>query len=87
MSFEYPAKITVTSKMAANGEVYKKSFNGKCKIGVNKKVKGSIAQKAEAYLQAVSKSQGSSPPPPPPGMNLFQISKMRLSNSLLMRCY
>ncbi|KAL0881382.1 hypothetical protein ABMA27_001254 [Loxostege sticticalis] len=66
MSFEYPAKITVTSKMAANGEVYKKSFNGKCKIGVNKKVKGSIAQKAEAYLQAVSKSQGSSPPPPPP---------------------
>ncbi|XP_063827666.1 lipid storage droplets surface-binding protein 1 isoform X1 [Ostrinia nubilalis] len=57
MSFEYRAKITV-SEMAENGEVYKKSFNGTCTLGVNKKVKSSIAQRAEAYMQAVSKSQG-----------------------------
>lgn len=58
MSFEYTAKITVT-RMNGNGDVYKKSFNGTCTVGVNKKVKASIARKAEAYLQAVSQSQGS----------------------------
>lgn len=56
-AFEYRAKITV-SKMTKNGDVYKKSFNGTCTMGVNKRTSGSIAQKAEAYLQAVSKSQG-----------------------------
>lgn len=63
-SFEYRAKITV-SKMGANGDVIKKSFNGTCTIGVKKRTTGSIAQKAEAYLQAVCKSQGQ------PGLNLI----------------
>lgn len=67
MSFEYRAKITVASRMAGNGEVYRKSFNGTCTLGLGNRVKGSIAQKAEAYLQAVSKSQG----PPPKGMCLL----------------
>lgn len=58
MAFEYRAKITVTSKMAGNGDVHKKSFNGTCTLGLNKRAKGSIAKKAEAYLQAVSHSQG-----------------------------
>ncbi|RVE44321.1 hypothetical protein evm_011045 [Chilo suppressalis] len=44
--------------MADNGDVFKKSFNGKCTLGLNKRAKGSIAKKAEAYLQAVSQSQG-----------------------------
>ncbi|KAG6441662.1 hypothetical protein O3G_MSEX001962 [Manduca sexta] len=56
MAFEYRAQITVT-KMAGNGDVYKKCFNGTCTVGVNKKIKGSIAKKAEAYLHAVEKSQ------------------------------
>ncbi|XP_075976253.1 lipid storage droplet-1 isoform X2 [Anticarsia gemmatalis] len=59
-SFEYSAKITVT-KMSENGDVFKKSFNGTCTLGVNKRTSGSIAQKAQAYLQAVSKSQGNPP--------------------------
>lgn len=57
MSFEYSAKITVI-KMAANGEVFKKSFNGTCTLGLNKGTTGSIAKKAEAYLNAVKESQG-----------------------------
>lgn len=61
MSLEYRAQITVT-KMAGNDDVYKKSFNGTCAVGL-KKAKGSIAQKAQAYLKAVEKSQG----PPPQG--------------------
>lgn len=61
MSLEYRTQITVT-KMAGKNDVYKKSFNGTCTVGV-KKAKGSIARKAEAYLQAVEKSQG----PPPKG--------------------
>ncbi|XP_073952675.1 lipid storage droplet-1 isoform X2 [Choristoneura fumiferana] len=56
---EYSAKITVTTKMPGNGDVQKKVFNGKCTVGL--KGKGAIAKRAEAYLQAVSKSQG--PPP------------------------
>ncbi|CAH0582883.1 unnamed protein product [Chrysodeixis includens] len=60
MSFEYSAKITVI-KMAANGEVFKKSFNGTCTLGLNKRTTGSIAKKAEAYLNAVKESLG--PPP------------------------
>lgn len=66
MSFEYRAQITVT-KMAGNGDVYKKSFNGTCTLGV-RRAKGSIAKKAEAYLQAVSQSQG-----PPPKGNKYVI--------------
>lgn len=61
MSLEYRTQITVT-KMAGNGDVYKKSFNGTCTVGV-RRAKGAIARKAEAYLQAVEKSQG----PPPKG--------------------
>lgn len=58
MSYEYSAKITVT-KMAENGDVsYKKSFNGTCTVGVNKRTSGSIAKKAEAYLNAVKESIG-----------------------------
>ncbi|XP_052758168.1 lipid storage droplets surface-binding protein 1 isoform X2 [Galleria mellonella] len=60
MTLEYRAKITVTG-MAGNGDVIKKSFNGSSAFGVNKRAQGSIAKKAEAYLQAVSQSQG--PPP------------------------
>ncbi|XP_063635500.1 lipid storage droplets surface-binding protein 1 isoform X2 [Cydia splendana] len=60
MSAEYSARITVTGGMGGNGDVYKKTFNGSCQVGL-KKGKSSIAQRAEAYLQAVSKSQG--PPP------------------------
>lgn len=63
MSYEYSAKITVT-KMAENGHVYKKSFNGTCTLGVNKRATGSIAKKAEAYLNAVEKSVGK----PAPGL-------------------
>ncbi|XP_072929383.1 lipid storage droplets surface-binding protein 1 isoform X2 [Epargyreus clarus] len=58
---EYRARITVTTTMAGNGEGIKKSFNGTCTVGVNKKAKRSIAEKAEAYLQAVNQSQGSPP--------------------------
>ncbi|XP_022826293.1 lipid storage droplets surface-binding protein 1 isoform X2 [Spodoptera litura] len=57
MSYEYTAKITVI-KMAENGNVYKKSFNGTCTLGVNKRTTGSIAKKAEAYLNAVKESLG-----------------------------
>ncbi|CAH0673830.1 unnamed protein product [Spodoptera exigua] len=60
MSYEYTAKITVT-KMAENGDVYKKSFNGTCTLGVNKRTTGSIARKAEAYLNAVKESLGTPP--------------------------
>ncbi|XP_026727197.1 lipid storage droplets surface-binding protein 1 isoform X3 [Trichoplusia ni] len=60
MSFEYSAKITVI-KMAANGEVLKKSFNGTCTVGLNKRTTGSIAKKAEAYLNAVKESLGAPP--------------------------
>ncbi|XP_026330170.1 lipid storage droplets surface-binding protein 1 isoform X2 [Hyposmocoma kahamanoa] len=59
MPLEYRTQITVT-KMAGKDDVYKKSFNGTCTVGV-KRTKGAIARKAEAYLQAVEKSQG--PPP------------------------
>lgn len=58
MTFEYRATVTVTTKMPGNGDVYKNTFSGSCVFGVNKQAKGTIAQKAEAYLQAVSKSQG-----------------------------
>ncbi|KAJ8724609.1 hypothetical protein PYW08_016083 [Mythimna loreyi] len=61
MSYEYSAKITVTN-MAENGHVYKKSFNGTCTMGVNKRTSGSIAKKAEAYLHAVEKSIGKPAP-------------------------
>lgn len=60
MSFEYRARITVTGTMAGNGDVYKKSYNGTCTLGVNKRAKGSIAKKAEAYLHAVEQSIGPS---------------------------
>ncbi|KAJ2947295.1 hypothetical protein O0L34_g17011 [Tuta absoluta] len=61
MSFEYRAQITVT-KMAGNGDVQKKTFNGTCSLGVKtRRPKGAIAKRAEAYLEAVNKSQG--PPP------------------------
>lgn len=56
---EFRAQITVTGTMAAgNGDVYRKSFNGTCALGFNKRAKGSIAKKAEAYLHAVEQSQG-----------------------------
>ncbi|XP_063540860.1 lipid storage droplets surface-binding protein 1 [Cydia strobilella] len=65
MSAEYSARITVTAGgMAGNGHpctTYKRTFNGSCKVELNNKGKSPIAQRAEAYLQAVSKSQG--PPP------------------------
>lgn len=35
------------------------NFNGPYNVCINKKVKGSIAKKAEAYLQAVKDSQQS----------------------------
>ncbi|XP_060802272.1 lipid storage droplets surface-binding protein 1 isoform X2 [Amyelois transitella] len=78
MTFEYRAKITVTTKMAGNGDVYKKSFNGSCAFGVNKKVKGSIAKKAEAYLQAVNQSQGSPTkmPEQKPTLKLEAVSRV-----------
>lgn len=57
-NYEYRANITIVSVMAGNGEVHRKSFNGTCTVGFNKKAKGSIAQKAQAYLQAVEQSQG-----------------------------
>ncbi|XP_047025669.1 lipid storage droplets surface-binding protein 1 isoform X2 [Helicoverpa zea] len=62
MLIEYTAnaKITVT-KMAENGDVIKKSFNGTCTLGVNKRTSGSIAKKAEAYLKAVKESIGTPP--------------------------
>lgn len=60
MSFEYRAKITVT-KNTGNGDVYKKCFNGTCAVGVNRRANGSIAKKAEAYMQAVRKSQDPTP--------------------------
>ncbi|KAF9820690.1 hypothetical protein SFRURICE_006712 [Spodoptera frugiperda] len=47
--------------MAENGDVYKKSFNGTCTLGVNKRTTGSIAKKAEAYLNAVKESLGTAP--------------------------
>ncbi|KAI5630718.1 hypothetical protein NE865_16570 [Phthorimaea operculella] len=48
--------------MAANGDVKKKTFNGTCSLGVKtRRPKGAIAKRAEAYLEAVNKSQG--PPP------------------------
>lgn len=59
-TLEYRAKITIC-KMAENGHVYEKCFNGKCTLGVNKRASGSIARKAEAYLEAVSRSQGQAP--------------------------
>lgn len=55
--FKYRAKITV-AKSNGNGEIYKKCFNGACAVGVGKRMNGSIARKAEAYLQAVEKSRG-----------------------------
>ncbi|XP_053605508.1 lipid storage droplets surface-binding protein 1 isoform X2 [Plodia interpunctella] len=79
MTFEYSAKITVTTKMAGNGDVYKKSFNGSCAFGVNKKVKGSIAKRAEAYLQAVNHSLGSPPMVPTvqkPTLRLEAVSRV-----------
>ncbi|KAM3966924.1 LOW QUALITY PROTEIN: lipid storage droplet-1 [Aphomia sociella] len=60
MTFEYCAKITVTTKMAGNGDVINKSFNGSGTFGVSKRARGSVAKKAEAYLQAVNQSQGNS---------------------------
>ncbi|XP_047999482.1 lipid storage droplets surface-binding protein 1 isoform X3 [Leguminivora glycinivorella] len=62
MSAEYSARITVTGGMGDNGDVYKRTFNGSCRVGL-KKGKGSIAQRAEAYLQAVSKSRPAGAPP------------------------
>ncbi|CAB3235266.1 unnamed protein product [Arctia plantaginis] len=47
--------------MAENGHVFEKCFNGTCTLGINKRASGSIARKAEAYLEAVSKSQGQAP--------------------------
>ncbi|XP_049870746.1 lipid storage droplets surface-binding protein 1 isoform X2 [Pectinophora gossypiella] len=73
MTFEYRAQITVT-KMAGNGDVYKKTFNGTCSLGVNKKTKGTIAKRAEAYLEAVNKSMG----PPPKVTNSKQRTLPRL---------
>lgn len=58
---EYRTSITVT-KSSANGDIYKKSFNGTCAVGLNKRNNGSIAQKAAAYLQAVEKSLGNGMP-------------------------
>lgn len=57
MTHEYRASLTVT-KSGTNGDIYKKCFSGTCAVGVNKRTNGSIAQKAEAYLQAVDKSLG-----------------------------
>lgn len=67
---KYSAKITVTTKMPGNGDVQKKVFNGKRTLGL--KGKGSIAKRAEAYLQAVSKSQGA----PPKGKVLTWLSSI-----------
>lgn len=57
MAHEFRANITVT-KSSTNGSIYKKCFNGTYAVGVNKSKNGSIAQRAEAYLQAVDKSLG-----------------------------
>lgn len=62
MAFECSARITVTTKMGENGDVSKKSFNGTCALGLKprspKRAGGSIATRAEAYMQAVYKSLG-----------------------------
>ncbi|XP_013167384.1 PREDICTED: lipid storage droplets surface-binding protein 1 isoform X1 [Papilio xuthus] len=56
--YEYPARIKLTSKMAGNGDVYSKTFNGKCTVGINRRKRGTINKRAEDYLKAVSKSLG-----------------------------
>lgn len=60
MAFECSARITVTTKMGENGDVSKKSFNGTLGLKPRspKRAGGSIAKRAEAYMQAVYKSLG-----------------------------
>lgn len=44
--------------MAGNGEVYSKTFNGRCTVGLNRRKRGTINKRAEEYLKAVSNSLG-----------------------------